>query len=84
MGPILLAMADSERHLTKIYLIAVGSGVLLAIPLVWRFGAVGAAGAQIVSTGLIAYLSGRFARRKLGLGTTFMTGGLSEAPPAGA
>ena len=78
MGPILLAMADSERHLTKIYLFSVGCGVALAFPLVWRFGAIGAAGAQISSTGLIAYLSGRFARRQLGLGTTFLTRGVSE------
>ena len=78
MGPILLAMADSERHLTKIYLFSVGCGVALALPLIWQFGAIGAAGAQIFSTGLTAYLSGRFARRQLGLGTTFLTRGLSE------
>ena len=78
MGPILLAMADSERHLTQIYLIAVGCGLALAFPMIWLFGAIGAAGAQVFSTGLTAFLSGRFARRQFGLGTTFMTRGLTN------
>jgi O-antigen/teichoic acid export membrane protein len=72
MGPILLAMCDSERHLTLIYLVAVGLGAACAVPLIWQFGAAGAASAQIISTGLIAALSARFARRKLGLSATFL------------
>ncbi len=72
MGPILLAMCDSERHLSLIYLVAVGLGAASAVPLISAFGGAGAAGAQIISTGLIAALSGRFARRKLGLSTTFL------------
>lgn len=78
MGPILLAMCDSERHLSLIYLVAIGCGVAVALPLIWQFGAIGAAAAQIVSTGLTGYLSSRFARRQLGLGTTFLTRGLSK------
>jgi len=72
MGPILLAMADSERHLTVIYLVAVTAGVIAAGLLVPRYGANGAASAQVLSTGAVAVLSGRFARRRLGLGTTFL------------
>jgi len=72
MGPILLAMADSERHLTVIYLVAVTAGVIAAGVLVPRYGANGAASAQVLSTGAVAVLSGRFARRRLGLGTTFL------------
>jgi O-antigen/teichoic acid export membrane protein len=72
MGPILLAMADSERHLTVIYLVAVTAGVIAAGLLVPRYGANGAASAQVLSTGAVAVLSGWFARRRLGLGTTFL------------
>jgi O-antigen/teichoic acid export membrane protein len=72
MGPILLAMADSERHLTLIYLTAVGAGVVAAAVLIPAYGAVGAAVAQVLSTGSVAALSGRFARKRLGLGTTFL------------
>jgi len=72
MGPILLAMADSERHLTFIYVVAVSAGVITAALLIPRYGALGAAAAQVLSTGMIAFLSGRFARRRLALGTTFL------------
>jgi O-antigen/teichoic acid export membrane protein len=72
MGPILLAMCNSERQLTRIYIVAILAGIGTAIPLTYSFGASGAALAQVVSTGLIAYLSGRFARRELGLSTTFV------------
>jgi O-antigen/teichoic acid export membrane protein len=72
MGPIFLAMADSERHLTLIYLAAEVAGVIAAALLIPRMGAVGAASAQLLSTGAVAMLSGRFARRRLGLGTTFL------------
>jgi O-antigen/teichoic acid export membrane protein len=78
MGPILLAMCDSERHLTLIYAFSVGAGMLAAGPLIHSFGAAGAAGAQIVSTGLVSMLSGRFARRQLHLPTTFM--GIFRSP----
>ena len=71
MGPILLAMADSERHLTLIYVVAVSAGVLAAALLIPRYGAVGAAAAQVLSTGMVGVLSNRFARKRLGLGTTF-------------
>ena len=73
MGPILLAMAGSERHLTLIYLVAVGAGIIAAALLVPRYGAVGAASAQVLSTGAIGVLSGLFARKRLGLGTTFLS-----------
>jgi O-antigen/teichoic acid export membrane protein len=71
MGPVLLAMADSERHLTRIYLIAVSIGIVVAVLAIPKFGGIGAAAAQLVSSGLIAWMSGRFAKRRLGLGTTF-------------
>jgi O-antigen/teichoic acid export membrane protein len=80
MGPILLAMADSERHLTIIYLVAVGAGVVAAAFLIPLYGAVGAAAAQILSMGTVAALSGRFARRRLGLGTTFLAHRTKRAP----
>jgi O-antigen/teichoic acid export membrane protein len=80
MGPILLAMCDSERHLTLIYLLSVGAGILAAGPLIHSFGAAGAAGAQIVSTGLVSVLSGRFARRRLNLPMTFI--GMFSSPRA--
>jgi O-antigen/teichoic acid export membrane protein len=73
MGPILLAMADSERHLTRIYVIAVTVGIIAALFLIRRFGASGAASAQILSMSMVAALSNRFARRQLGLGTTFVS-----------
>jgi O-antigen/teichoic acid export membrane protein len=72
MGPILLAMAESERHLTLIYVSAVSGGVAAAAVLIPSFGAEGAAAAQVLSTGTVALLSAQFARRRLGLGTTFL------------
>lgn len=72
MGPILLAMCDSERQLTLIYVFSVGAGILAAFPLIHAFGAAGAAAAQIVSTGLVVLLSAAFARRRLDLPTTFL------------
>jgi O-antigen/teichoic acid export membrane protein len=72
MGPILLAMAESERHLTLIYIAAEALGVATAFLLIPRFGAVGAAAAQAISTGTVAALSDRFSRRRLGVGTTFL------------
>ena len=83
MGPILLAMADRERHLTLIYVVSVSAGVIAAALLIPLYGAVGAAAAQVLSTGLIAILSGRFARRRLGLGTTFLARAL-DPPPGNA
>lgn len=80
MGPILLAMTGGERELTRIYLIAVGSGVLAALVLVPRWGAAGAGAAQLLSSAMIAAASGRHARRVLGLETTF----LSRAAPHSA
>ncbi|MGN6848682.1 MAG: lipopolysaccharide biosynthesis protein [Sphingomicrobium sp.] len=81
MGPVLLAMAGSERHLSLIYIASVIAGVLAALLLVPTFGAIGAATAQVVSGGSIAVLSARFAHRRLGLGTTFFrwTGGTQRA-----
>ena len=70
MGPILLAMCNGERHLIKIYLVAVGGAVAAAIPLTHAFGASGAAAAQIVSVSLIGIFSWRYARNVLGLEIT--------------
>ena len=65
-------MADSERHLTLIYLGAVSAGVVAAAVLIPTYGGIGAATAQVLSTGTVATLSNRFARKHLGLGTTFL------------
>jgi len=71
MGPVLLAMADNEWHLIKIYLGSVVAAMAAAVPLVMLFGANGAAFAQIISFGAIGFFSWRFARRTLGLELTF-------------
>jgi O-antigen/teichoic acid export membrane protein len=70
MGPILLAMGGGERTLIRIYLVAVGAGMLFAVPLIILFGASGAAGAQIVSLGLIGTQCWFFARRRWGVDLT--------------
>jgi O-antigen/teichoic acid export membrane protein len=70
MGPILLALCNGERHLIKIYLLAVGTAVAAAIPLIQAFGASGAAAAQIVSVAIIGIFSWRYARNVLGLEIT--------------
>jgi O-antigen/teichoic acid export membrane protein len=72
MGPILLAMADCERQLTVIYVVAVAAGVTAAAFLIPRFGAAGAAAAQVLSSGIVAGLSGVVAIQRLGLQTTFI------------
>ena len=83
MGPVLLAMAESERHLTLIYVSAVSAGVAAAAVLIPLFGAEGAAAAQVLSTGTVALLSAQFARRRLGLGTTFLARRIGPEPSAG-
>ncbi|HEY1605335.1 MAG TPA: lipopolysaccharide biosynthesis protein [Allosphingosinicella sp.] len=72
MGPILLAMCQGERHLTKIYAVAEGAAILAAVPLIRSYGAAGAAAAQMVSAALIGFLSWRYARKVLGLELTFL------------
>jgi O-antigen/teichoic acid export membrane protein len=72
MGPILLAMCDKEKQLTGIYAVSVALGMLSAVPLIWMYGASGAAVAQLVSGSMIAFLSAQFARRQLGFGMTFI------------
>jgi O-antigen/teichoic acid export membrane protein len=72
MGPILLAMCGGERQLIKIYLFAVGLGILAAIPLVGVAGASGAAAAMIISTGLIGLLSWRHGKTRMGVDATFL------------
>ena len=67
LGPTLLAMCDSERHLMKICALSVAAGVVAAVPLIKLDGAAGAAIAMIVSGGLMAVFSQRFARRSLNL-----------------
>jgi len=70
MGPILLAMCDSERDLIRIYAIAVGCALLAAIPMTMAWGGAGAAAGPVISAALIGLLSRRFARRQLGLEIT--------------
>jgi O-antigen/teichoic acid export membrane protein len=67
MGPVLLAMCDGERDLIRIYLIAVGSAVLAAIPMTVAWGGVGAACGSLISPALIGLMSRRYARRELGV-----------------
>jgi len=67
LGPTLLAMCDSERHLMKICIVSVGAGILSAVPLITLYGAAGAAVAMIVSTSLLAGWSRRFSRHSLNL-----------------
>ena len=78
LAPVLLAMADSEAHLAKVYAVALAVGALSAVILVPSFGLSGAAAAQLISTGMVALLSARFAKRRLSLGTTFL--GATLAP----
>ena len=72
MGPILLAMCNGERYLTKVYALAVGLALVSAIPLTKYLGAPGAAGATIISAILIGTLSRRYARKNLGVDVTFL------------
>jgi len=72
MGPILLAMCGGERHLIRIYAIAVGLGIVAAIPMVRLAGASGAAAAMIISTGLTGLLSWRYGKTVLGVDSTFL------------
>lgn len=72
MGPILLAMANAERPLVRIYLVAVAAGVASALALIPLYGTIGAALAQLVSLGVVGFLSDRYARRHFGLTTTFL------------
>jgi hypothetical protein len=65
-------MADCERQLTVIYVVAVAAGVTAAAFLIPRFGAAGAAAAQVLSSGIVAGLSGVVAIQRLGLQTTFI------------
>ncbi|HET7710068.1 MAG TPA: oligosaccharide flippase family protein [Sphingomicrobium sp.] len=72
MGPVLLAMTDSERHLTKIYLGAVGLAVAASLPLIILLGTIGAALAQVVSFAVVGLFSWRYAKRAFGLEMTFL------------
>lgn len=67
MGPIVLAMCGGERALTKIYTVAVGAGLAVAIPLTMRWGGVGAACGPLVSALLIGWMSRRHALTTLGV-----------------
>ena len=72
MGPILLAMCEGERQLIRIYMLAEGIGLIVAIPLIIRFGAGGAAGAMILSNGLVGFLSWRWAKKAMGVDSTLL------------
>jgi O-antigen/teichoic acid export membrane protein len=73
LGPTLLAMCDSEKHLMKICALSVAAGVVAAVPLIQLYGAAGAGIATIVSGGLIALFSQRFARRSLNLDPSLLS-----------
>jgi len=70
MGPILLAMCDGERDLIRIYVIAVGSALLAAIPMTMAWGGPGAAAGPLISASLIGLMSRRYARREFGIEIT--------------
>jgi len=67
MGPILLAMCGGERRLTLIYVLAVGAGILLTLPLTWRWGSAGAAAASNVTALIIGLGSRQYGKRRLGV-----------------
>lgn len=75
LGPTLLAMCDSERHLMRICALSVVIGIAAAIPLIDAYGAAGAGGATVISGLLIALFSQRFARRSLGLDPSILSVG---------
>jgi O-antigen/teichoic acid export membrane protein len=67
MGPILLAMCGGERRLTLIYILAVGAGILLTLPLTWRWGPAGAAAASNLTALIIGLGSRQYGKRRLGV-----------------
>lgn len=67
MGPILLAMCGGERRLTLIYILAVGSGILLTLPLTWRWGPAGAAAASNLTAIIIGLGSRQYGKKHLGV-----------------
>jgi O-antigen/teichoic acid export membrane protein len=67
MGPIVLAMCGGEKALTRIYMIAVGAGLAVAIPLTMRWGGAGAACGLLVSAMIIGLMSRRHALSALGV-----------------
>ena len=73
LGPTLLAMCDSERHLMKICALSLAAGLVAAVPLIQLYGAAGAGIATVVSGGLIALFSQRFARRSLNLDPSLLS-----------
>ena len=67
MGPILLAMCGGERRLTLIYIVAVGAGILLTLPLTWQWGPAGAAAASNLTAIIIGLGSRQYGKRHLGV-----------------
>ena len=67
MGPILLAMCGGERRLTLIYILAVGAGIAITLPLTWRWGSVGAAAATNLTAVIIGLGSRQYGRSRLGV-----------------
>lgn len=80
MGPILLAMCGGERALIRIYAIAVGCSVLVAIPMTMIWGGAGAATGPLASAVLIGWMCRRHARRQLGVEISAVRL-LSSSPP---
>jgi O-antigen/teichoic acid export membrane protein len=78
MGPILLAMCGGERRLTLIYILAVGSGIVLTLPLTSWWGSAGAAGATILTALIIGLGSRHYGRSHLGVDVSSLA--LSRSP----
>lgn len=81
MGPILLAMCNRERALTRIYIVAIIAAVATAVALADRLGGAGIAIAQIVSFAIVGGLSWRDGRRHLGVDCSIF-GRLLDTPRA--
>jgi len=67
MGPILLAMCGGERHLIKIYVVAVGAGIIVAAALTLLLGAAAAASGAILTAVIIGVGSRNYGRKELGV-----------------
>lgn len=71
MGPILLAMCGGERTLIRIYVVAIGTAILVAAGATMMWGAAGAAAGSLVSAAFIGVLSRRYGRSRMQVEITF-------------
>ncbi len=67
VGTTLLVMVRAERPLMLFFAISVAAGILLAVPLIMRYGANGAATAALIGTIINNLLTWRYSRKHLDL-----------------